>query len=63
LGTYYRCQYFLEYFKGYAVGANYAVAKNIVATLAYYDTKAKTVTSEGSSLKDKRLWTDVTFTF
>lgn len=50
-------------FKGYAVGANYAVAKNIVATLAYYDTKAKTVTSEGSSLKDKRLWTDVTFTF
>ena len=50
-------------FKGYAVGADYAVAKNIVATLAYYDTKAKTVTSEGDNLKDKRLWTDVTFTF
>ena len=50
-------------FKGYAVGADYAVAKNIVATLAYYDTKAKTFTSEGDNLKDKRLWTDVTFTF
>ena len=46
-------------FKGYGVGANYTVAKNMVATVAYYDTKSKV----DSSTKDKTIWTDLTFTF
>lgn len=45
-------------FKGWGVGANYAVAKNIVTTLAYYDTEGKN--NEGH---DRRVWADVTFTF
>ena len=46
-------------FKGYGVGANYTVAKNMVLTAAYYDTKSKFDTSD----KDKIMWTDLTFTF
>lgn len=46
-------------FKGYGVGANYAVAKNVVANVAYYDTDIKHI----EKISDKRLWTDVTFTF
>ena len=45
-------------FKGWGVGANYALAKNIVATVHYYDTEAKV--GEGD---DQRLFTDVVFTF
>ena len=64
-------------FKGYGVGANYTVAKNIVATVAYYDTVAKNIgatvayyeTEAKTALenmpkeKDHRIWTDLTFTF
>ena len=46
-------------FKGYGVGANYTVAKNMVLTVAYYDTKSKFDTSD----KDKIMWTDLTITF
>ena len=46
-------------FKGYGVGANYTFAKNIVGTVAYYDTEAKL----HSDLNDQRVWADVTFTF
>ena len=46
-------------FKGYGVGANYTVAKNMVFTAAYYDTKSKFDTSD----KDKIMWTDLTITF
>ena len=46
-------------FKGYGVGANYTVAKNMVLTAAYYDTKSKFDTSD----KDKIMWTDLTITF
>ena len=46
-----------EGFKGYGVGANYTVAKNMVFTAAYYDTKSKL----NSSDKDKIIWTDLTF--
>ena len=46
-------------FKGYGVGANYTFAKNIVGTVAYYDTEAKL----DSDLNDQRVWADVTFTF
>ena len=45
--------------KGYGVGANYTVAKNMVLTAAYYDTKSKFDTSD----KDKIMWTDLTITF
>ena len=50
-------------FKGYGVGANYTVAKNIVATVAYYDTEAKTALGNMPKEKDHRIWTDLTFTF
>lgn len=46
-------------FKGWSLSADYAIAKNVVAKLAYYDTKDKGDSGE----KDHRFWTDVTFTF
>ena len=45
-------------FKGYGLVANYALAKNIVAELSYYDTKAKE-TNE----KTQWLYADLYFTF
>ena len=46
-------------FKGWGVGANYTFAKNIVGTVAYYDTEDKL----DSKIDDQRVWADVTFTF
>ena len=46
-------------FKGYGVGANYTFAKNIVGTVAYYDTENKL----DSKVDDQRVWADVTFSF
>ena len=46
-------------FKGYGVGTNYTFAKNIVGTVAYYDTENKMDSSD----KARILWTDLTFTF
>ena len=46
-------------FKGYGVAANYTVAKNMVATVAYYDTESKLNSKED----DQRLWADLTFSF
>ena len=46
-------------FKGYGVGANYTFAKNIVGTVAYYDTENKL----NSKVDDQRVWADMTFTF
>ena len=48
-----------EGFKGYGVAANYTVAKNMVATVAYYDTESKL----NSKVDDQRLWADLTFSF
>ncbi len=48
----------LDGFKGYLVGANYAVAKNIVGQVEYYDLKEKE-----SDKKAKTLWSQVVFTF
>jgi len=47
-----------EGFCGYSIGANYTVAKNMVAGVAYYDFK-------GRESKDKRrtLWTEMTVSF
>ena len=55
-------------FKGFGVGANYTLAKNIVANVAYYNTESKLAKALGvadyiDSSKDHRFWTDVTFTF
>ena len=56
-------------FKGFGVGANYTLAKNIVANVAYYNTEsklAKEIPGAADHLdrsKDHRFWTDVTFTF
>ena len=46
-------------FKGYGVGANYTFAKNMVGTVAYYDTEAKT----GAKEDDQIIWADMTFSF
>ena len=46
-------------FKGYGVGLDYTVAKNMVATVAYYDTESKLNSKED----DQRLWADLTFSF
>ncbi|MBR4957854.1 MAG: hypothetical protein IKY55_00335, partial [Phascolarctobacterium sp.] len=45
-------------FKGYGLFANYAVAKNIVAQVEYYDLE----TREGAA-EEETLWTQVVFTF
>ena len=45
-------------FKGFEVGANYTVAKNIVAGVKYYDLEAR----EGDA-DSKTLWGEVVFTF
>ena len=56
-------------FKGFGVGANYTLAKNIVANVAYYNTESKlmkelpSIAADLDRTKDHRFWTDVTFTF
>ena len=55
-------------FKGFGVGANYTLAKNIVANVAYYNTESKLAkeipgAADFDRTKDHRFWTDVTFTF
>ena len=45
-------------FKGYGLVANYAIAKNIVAELSYYDTEAKTGNED-----EQRFYADLYFTF
>ncbi len=46
-------------FKGYGVGVNYTFAKNIVGTVAYYDTENKMDSNDD----DQIIWSDLTFTF
>jgi len=46
-------------FEGYRLGANYAIAKNIVAQVEYYDLEGR----EDSGLTAETLWSQVTFTF
>ena len=45
-------------FEGYEVGANVALAKNIVAAVKYYDLEAR----EGDA-DDQAIWSEVVFTF
>ncbi|MEE1229664.1 MAG: hypothetical protein UHM56_01010, partial [Phascolarctobacterium sp.] len=46
-------------FKGFEVGANYAIAKNIVAAVKYYDLEAR----EDGKDDEQTLWGEVVFTF
>ena len=45
-------------FEGYGVAVDYTLAKNMVGTVAYYDTESKVYDYE-----DQRLWTSVQFYF
>lgn len=49
---------YMDGFKGYSVGVNYAVAENIVFGLEYYDLKDK-ITDE----KDRTIWMQFVFDF
>ena len=51
--------YFADGFKGYRVGAAYAVAKNIVASVDYYDLESKVDDSKDA----QTLWTQVALSF
>ena len=51
---------FDEGFKGYSVGANYALAKNIVAGVTYYDLETK---EAGKNTDAQTLWSQVVFSF
>ena len=46
-------------FKGWGVGTNYTFAKNIVGTVAYYDTVSKLHDEDHNNI----VWADLTFTF
>ena len=48
----------LDGFKGYSLTANYAIAKNIVAQVEYYDLEEKE-----TDLEAKTIWSQVVFTF
>ena len=50
--------YFDEGFKGYSVTANYALAKNIVAGVTYYDLESKETDQDSQTL-----WSQVVFSF
>ena len=59
-------------FEGYMIGANYTIAKNIVASLEWYDIKGKSLnvdvadTGAQNSISEKdmeTLWAQVVFTF
>ena len=50
--------YFDEGFKGYSVGANYTLAKNIVAGVTYYDLESKENNNDAQTL-----WSQVVFSF
>ena len=46
-------------FKGYSVAASYTVAKNMMATVKYYDLKSR----DDSETKDKTLWSEFQLRF
>ena len=52
--------FFDEGFKGYSIGANYTLAKNIVAGVTYYDLETK---EAGKDTDAQTLWSQVVFSF
>ncbi len=53
----------LNGFKGFAVAANYAFAKNIVGKVAYYDFEAKEAEKTGHKKETNTIWSELVFTF
>ena len=49
-------------YEGFEIGANYALAKNIVAAVRYFDFEAREAVN-GVKASDEVLWTEVVFTF
>lgn len=58
-GDYDRQALWSEGFKGYSVAASYTVAKNMMASVKYYDLKSK----EDSDKKEKTLWSELQLRF
>lgn len=58
-GDYGRQALWSEGFKGYSVAASYTVAKNMMASVKYYDLKSK----EDSDKKEKTLWSELQLRF
>jgi len=50
-------------FKGYGVGIDYTVAKNMVAGIQYFDLKDKDNDGDDGNLKHKTLWSQLIVTF
>lgn len=53
-------------FEGYMIGMNYTLAKNIVASLEWYDLTQKSVVKGDKKYPDfdmETLWAQVVFTF
>ena len=50
-------------FKGYMVGVNYTLAKNIVAAVEYSDFDTKNNKDKAYRTSDKTIWSEVIFTF
>ncbi len=50
-------------FKGWSVGGDVTVAKNMVLSATYYHTKAKDSAVDGVNTKTKTLWTEFNLTF
>lgn len=58
-GDYGRQALWSDGFKGYSVAASYTVAKNMMASVKYYDLKSK----EDSDKKEKTLWSELQLRF
>lgn len=58
-GDYGRQSLWSDGFKGYSVAASYTVAKNMMASVKYYDLKSK----EDSDKKEKTLWSELQLCF
>ena len=50
-------------FEGYMVGANYTLAKNIVAAVEWYDLEGKDISTKYQGEDMQTIWTEVVFTF
>jgi len=49
--------------KGYKLAADYTVAKNMIATVAYWDLKDRVAGADGNKVKSKTLWTALNVRF
>jgi hypothetical protein len=49
--------------QGYKIGVNYAVAKNMVAEVAWWDLKDLAADVAGNKVKSRTLWTALNVSF